>query len=91
VQGRFRGEPGVCILTSKGLVLVNDRLWKPDVVRIDLTPQLNVQGWQDNRVASLMFQGPGVQEVVDLIPDRPLAQMLAQRVRARLGGGPGPG
>ena len=45
-----------------------------------------VQGWQDDRTASLTLLHAGRQVVVERIIDRPLAVEMAQRIRARTGG-----
>jgi hypothetical protein len=90
VQGRFRGFTAVGAFVGGAVVLVNDRQWKPDVVRVELTPELLVQGWQDDRTASLTFVTPGGHEVLDGIDNRPLAVELAQRVRERVTAVAGP-
>lgn len=88
VPGRFFGESGVLALTDRRLVLVNDREWKPDVERIALAPGLIVQGWQDDRSASLVFTTPGGRATTfDQIHERELAQRLATLVRSRIGAG----
>ena len=83
VQGRFRGGPGVAALVGARVFVVNDRPWKPDVVVMPVGPDLQVQGWQDERTASLRFITPSGHELVDRIGDRVLAIELAQRVRDR--------
>src|SRR5262249_36380089 len=55
VGGRYQNEAGVAALTSKRLVLVNEHEWVPDVRIVELAPDLVVQGWQDDRTASLIF------------------------------------
>ena len=92
-QGRFRGFSAVGALVGGAVVVVNDRQWRPDVLRVELTPDLVVQGWQDDRSASLTFVTGQGQEVLDGIADRPLAIEMAQRIRDRvasLGGSPPP-
>ncbi len=81
VQGRFRGVPGVVALVEGRVVLANDRQWKPDVVELAVDSNLVVQGWQDERTASLTFLSGDRHEVVERIGDRGLAIELAQRVR----------
>ncbi|HEX6420509.1 MAG TPA: hypothetical protein VFZ77_18560 [Acidimicrobiales bacterium] len=81
VQGRVRGVPGAAALVGGKVVLANERQWKPDVVTLPVDGDLVVQGWQDERTASLTFVSGGTQEVVDRIGDRALAVEFAQRVR----------
>jgi hypothetical protein len=83
VQGRFRGASGVVALAGSKVVLVNDRQWKPEVVILAVGPHLQVQGWQDDRSASLTFVFPEGHERIDGIFDRPLAIEFAQRLRDR--------
>jgi hypothetical protein len=82
-QGRFRDATGVVALVGSRVVIVNDRLWKPDTVVLPVGPNLQVQGWQDERTASLTFVFPEGREVVEGIYDRALAIELAPRVRDR--------
>ncbi|HEY8524782.1 MAG TPA: hypothetical protein VIL48_07465 [Acidimicrobiales bacterium] len=84
VQGRFRNEAGVAALVGTKVVLVNDARWKPDVVVLPVGPSLQVQGWQDDRKASLTFVLPGGHERIEEIFDRPLAIEMAQRIRDRV-------
>lgn len=86
VQGRFRGEAAVAALVEGKVVIVNDRQWKPDVVVLPVDTQLVVQGWQDERTASLTFVSGDRHEVIERIGDRGLAIEFAQRVRHALGG-----
>ncbi|HEX6424605.1 MAG TPA: hypothetical protein VFZ79_14075 [Acidimicrobiales bacterium] len=81
VQGRFRGVAGVAALVEGRVVLVNDRQWKPEVVELPVDGELVVQGWQDERTASLTFLSGDRHEVIERIADRGLAIELAQRVR----------
>jgi hypothetical protein len=83
VQGRYQHYAGVAALTDRRLVLVNDHEWVPDVRSITVTPDLAVQGWEDDRSASLVFEADGRSITIDLIDDRPLAHELAQAVRQR--------
>jgi len=84
VQGTYQQHVGVAALTNKRLVLVNEHEWSPDVRSILITPELLVQGWQDDRTASLIFIVDGRSITLSLIADRPLAQDMAHRVRARI-------
>jgi hypothetical protein len=85
VQGRLHGVPGAAALVGAKLVLVNERQWKPDVVVLTIGNALQVQGWQDERTASVLLTVGGQQEVVERIPDRLLAVEFAQRIRERIG------
>lgn len=84
VSGRLHGYNAAAALAGSKLVLVNDREWKPEVVVLPIGPALQVQGWQDDRAATLLFQDGERQEVVERIPDRLLAIEFAQRVRDRV-------
>jgi hypothetical protein len=86
VSGRFRGEDGVAVVTQRRLILANDREWKPDVVEVALSPGLSVQGWQDDKTASLVFQRQGLAVTIDQIGEREMAQRMAAVVRARVAG-----
>ena len=79
------GHPAVVVITDRCVLVADEREWKPQVLRLSLDAELRVQGWQDDRTASLTF-GIGAQElVVDQIVDRPLAVEMAQRIRYRTG------
>src|SRR5690606_38489506 len=67
VQGRFRGETAVAALVEGKVLIVNDRQWKPDVVVLPVDAQLVVQGWQDERTASLTFVSGDRHEVIERI------------------------
>ena len=84
VGGRYQNEAGVAALTDRRLVLVNEHEWVPDVRTVPITPDLVVQGWQDDRTASLIFITEGQSVTFSFIIDRPLAQEMAQLVRARV-------
>jgi hypothetical protein len=84
VQGVYQHQAGVATLTTERLLLVNDHEWVPDIRDIPLTADLVVQGWQDDRTASLVFVTQGVSVTISVITDRDLAHELAQLVRARV-------
>jgi hypothetical protein len=87
VRGQYLGRTAVCLLTNQRVLLVNDNEWKPDTAELALEAGLTVQGWQDDRSAALVFTHPaGWQVVIDKMSERELAQELAQRVRAKVGG-----
>ena len=86
VQGRFLGEDGAAALTDRRIVLANDREWKPDVEVVALGPGLTVQGWADDRVASLTFQRGATSTTIEGISEKELAQRFAALARARIGG-----
>ncbi len=65
-------------------MLVNEHEWVPDIREVEITADLEVQGWQDDRTASLIFVTGGQSVTFSFIIDRPLAQELAQLVRARV-------
>ncbi len=83
VAGRFEGEPGAAVLTDRRVLLVNERAWSPSVTILPVDKGLAVQGWQDDRTASLTFSADGRQLVIEQIGDRQLAVEVAGRIRAR--------
>ncbi|MEZ5183802.1 MAG: hypothetical protein R2702_18290 [Acidimicrobiales bacterium] len=85
VAGKVEGNGAVLVLTDRRALLVDDREWRPYVERLTVDGGLTVQGWQDDRSASLTFQFAGRQVVLDQIVDRPLAVEMAQRIRHRTG------
>lgn len=85
VGGKLEGNGAVLVLTDRSLLLIDDRQWKPVTERINVDPSLQVQGWQDDRTASLTLVSGGHQLVLDQIADRPLAVEMAQRIRYRTG------
>ena len=85
VGGKLEGNGALLVLTDRALLLVDDRQWKPFTELIQVDAALQVQGWQDDRTASLTLVFGGRQLVVDQIPDRPLAVEMAQRIRYRTG------
>ena len=87
VSGRFRGEDGAAVATRTRLILANDREWQPDVAIVALDSELSVQGWQDDKTASLVFQHAGGALTIDQIGEREMAQKLAAYVRSRAVGG----
>jgi hypothetical protein len=91
VQGHFEGQPGVAVLTQGRVLLVNEAQWKVASATVEIDPGLTVQGWQDDKVASLIFDSAGRQLTIDAIGDRALAQEMAGRVRAKVAEAGGPG
>ncbi len=86
VQGQFAGHPGVAVLTGGRVLLVNEAPLAVTVESVPLTAGLTVQGWQDDKEASLIFQVDGRDITIDAITDRPLAQDMAGRVREKVAG-----
>ena len=84
IQGKLRGVPGVGALVGSKVIFVNERVWKPDVLVLQLSATVQVQGWQDERTATVMVADGDRQEVVERIPDRLIAVEFAQRVRDRV-------
>ena len=84
--GRLDGNPAVMVLTDRALILADERQWKPYVERFNLDQSVQVQGWQDDKSASLTLVTGDRQIVLDKIVDRPLAVEMAQRIRSRTGG-----
>lgn len=82
VAGKHEGNAALLVLTDRGLLLIDDRQWKPHVERIEITQGLQVQGTQD-RTATLALFDAGRQWTVDQIADGPLAVEMAQRLRYR--------
>jgi hypothetical protein len=86
VQGQLYGCNAVAVLTNGRLLIVNDREFRPDVVDFVVDAAITVQGWADDRAAALLVQRDGLSAQVERIGDKPLAQELAQRIRARASG-----
>jgi hypothetical protein len=86
VQGRFNGEDGAAALTDRRIVLANDREWKPDIETVEFGPGLTVQGWADDRTASLTFQRGAQSTTIEGIGEKELAQRFAALARARVTG-----
>jgi len=84
VQGRYQHQAGVAVLTDRRLLLVNDHEWLPDIREISITPDLVVQGWKDDREASLVFVTEGQSCTLSMILDLELAKEFADRVRRRV-------
>lgn len=83
--GKFEGNAALMVLTDRALILVDDRPWKPTVERIAVDAGVQVQGWQDDRSASLTLVTASRQMVLESIADKPLAVEMAQRIRYRTG------
>jgi len=81
VQGRIMGTAGALILTADRVLAVNETEWQPLVATIPIAADLNVQGWEDDRSASLLLQTPATALTVDSIRDRLLAHEMAHRIR----------
>jgi len=86
VQGQLYGSNAVALLTNARLLFVNEREFRPDVVEFVVDASINVQGWQDDRAAALLVQRGDQSAQIERIGDKPLAQELAQRIRARASG-----
>lgn len=84
VQGRFQGEIGAAVLTGNRVLLVNEAQWHAASETVAIEPSLTVQGWQDDSVASLIFQSGDHSATIEAIGDRQLAQEMAGRVRAKV-------
>ena len=84
VGGRYQNQAAVAALTTRRLLLVNEHEWVPDIRVVEISADLEVQGWQDDRTASLIFVTEDQSVSFSFIIDRPLAQELAQLVRARV-------
>ena len=84
VQGVYQSYIAMGALTDRRVLLVNEQEWVPRVRSIPLTADLVVQGWQDDRTASLIFLAEGQSITLSGISDRPLAQDFAHRLRDRV-------
>ena len=84
VQGTYQNHAAVAVLTNERVLLVNDHEWQPDIREIALTAELVVQGWQDDRTASLVFVTEGQSVTIEMITDRPLAQEMAHLIRGKV-------
>jgi hypothetical protein len=87
VQGAYQGSNAVAVLTGRRLLVVNDKEWKPAVVTLHLSAGDTVQGFGDERTASLTFTSGGTAVSVESISDTALAKEMAQRARAQIGEG----
>jgi glutamate formiminotransferase len=77
----------VCAVTNQRILLVNDNEWKPDTAELAFEPGITVQGWADDRSAALVIAHPaGWQVVIDKVSEKEIAQEMAQRIRAKVGG-----
>jgi len=83
VAGKVNELDGVAVLTDRRLLLHNDRQWAVDQLSLPVDAALGVQGLADGGTATLTFTREAIAVPVSRIADVPLAQELAQRVRAR--------
>ena len=90
VQGEYQHHPAVVMLTTRRVLIANERHWAPDLRLVPITPEVVVQGWQDDRRATLLFGSDGRGLVVSGIVDRPLARDLARRLRELVASAGGP-
>ena len=81
VQGKLHGTNAVLIVTSTRVLAVDQSSWKPQIVGLAYGPSMTVEGWQDDRTASLVIEAPTGAVTVDQIRDRILAQEAASRIR----------
>jgi hypothetical protein len=84
VQGIYQGHMAVGALTAHRVILVNEHEWVPDIRSIPLRADLAVQGWQDDRLAALMFVSDGQTITLSDITDRPLAHEFAHVLRTHV-------
>ena len=59
VAGKLEGNAAVLVLTDRALLLADDRQWRPFTQRMTVDADLQVQGWQDDRTASLTLVARG--------------------------------
>jgi hypothetical protein len=83
VTGKLFDRNAAAVVTPQRLLIVSDREWHPDVVEITVDSGLTVQGWQDDRSATLVFESGETQAVFDRITDRELAREMADLLRSR--------
>lgn len=86
VVGKLEGNAAVLVLSDRQVVVADDRQWRSRLERFPLGPSLQVQGWQDERTASLTLVTAAGNLVIDHIADRAMAVEMAQRIRSRTGG-----
>jgi len=84
-QCRYLGADAALAVTPDRVLIVNSREWDPDIESISFSPDLTVQGWQDQRSACLVFSHDGTTAVVDRISDMAAAKVVADLVRSRVG------
>ena len=83
LQGRYHGSMALLVVTGTRALLTNDAEWRPVYEEVPIGPGLTVQGWQDERAASLVLYLGDRAVTLDMIVDRQLAQEVASRIRAR--------
>ena len=86
LAGKFRDQNAVCVATAKRVIVANEGPWKPVIEEFSYDPALTVQGWANEKVASLTFVLGDRSETIELIADRALANEAAQRIRGHVGG-----
>ena len=59
------------MLTQGRVLLVNEAQWKVASASVEIEPALTVQGWQDDKAASLIFQSGDRQLTIDAIATGP--------------------
>ncbi|MGQ0616304.1 MAG: hypothetical protein ACT4PW_04850 [Acidimicrobiia bacterium] len=84
VHGSMNGHDGVLVLAGRRLLMVNDREWRADVAEFPVDEAVTVQGWQDDRSATLVVRRNADAGQLERIGDRSLAVEMAQRIRARV-------
>ena len=55
VQGEYQHHPAVVMLTTRRVLIADERHWAPGLRLVPITPDVVVQGWQDGRRATLLF------------------------------------
>jgi hypothetical protein len=87
VAGKVNELDGLVCLTNRRLFVLNDRQWVPDQLSLPVDAAMSVRGEVAGSAASITIQREAHAAVITRIGDLPLAQELAQRIRARAVGG----
>jgi hypothetical protein len=85
VVGRVLGLDAVAVLTDERLLLINDNALKPSVQAFEVDGELQVQGWEEGKTASLVLTRGQDTGRIDSVGDTGLAREMAMRIRARTG------
>ena len=87
VSGKVNEADGLVCLTTKRLIVLNDRQWVPDRISLDVDQHMTVRGEAAGTTATITIVREMHQAVIQKVSDVQLAQELAQRIRTRAAGG----
>ena len=87
VAGKVNEADGLVCLTTKRLIVLNDRQWVPDRISLEVDQLMTVRGEAAGTTATITIVREMHQAVIQKVSDVQLAQELAQRIRTRAAGG----